>query len=209
MRTTRVLVPALLGLAATFVAVPAHAHDVLLGSTPEPEQHLDEPPTEIELEFSAEPIDIGGGILVVDADGADRATGEPVYDGRTVSVEVDPDLPDGAYEARWRVVSSDGHPIEGSIPFTVGDAADAPTPPAGAPADPPDEADPGPDDAGTDAAAPTDGPSVPWRTVAVGLGGAALAGIAYLALTRRRRAAAGDQDPPPAPGEGSPTPERS
>jgi hypothetical protein len=34
-----------------------------------------------------------------------------------------PALDDGAYTLNWRVVSEDGHPISGSIGFTVGEAA--------------------------------------------------------------------------------------
>lgn len=30
-------------------------------------------------------------------------------------------LPDGSYRIKWKVVSSDGHPVEGVIPFQVGD----------------------------------------------------------------------------------------
>lgn len=31
-------------------------------------------------------------------------------------------MPDAGYQVRWQVVSEDGHPIAGVIPFTVGDA---------------------------------------------------------------------------------------
>jgi hypothetical protein len=29
-------------------------------------------------------------------------------------------MPEGSYQVRWRVVSSDGHPISGSFEFAVG-----------------------------------------------------------------------------------------
>ena len=37
-----------------------------------------------------------------------------------VTQDVKPDAPSGKYTVVWRVVSSDGHPIEGTFTFTAG-----------------------------------------------------------------------------------------
>lgn len=182
-------------LAATLVAFapPAQAHDSLISSTPADGDQLDSPPDEVVLSFSAEPIDVGGDIRVLGPDGTDVAVSEPEYSGREVSVEVDPDVPDGDFEIRWRIVSSDGHPIQGVIEFAVGatspddDATSAPS--AGSPTEPAGDADQ-PTDA--DQADDTDQPdeagsSVPWRSIAVAGGGALLAGLIYAAVLYLRR----------------------
>lgn len=103
------------------VAAPASAHDELVSSTPESGQRLTEAPSEIALTFSADVLGTGAAVIVADADGRDWAAAQPQLDGATVTVALQPDMPAAGYEVRWRVVSSDGHPIAGTIPFTVGD----------------------------------------------------------------------------------------
>lgn len=103
------------------VAAPASAHDELLSSTPETGQRLTEAPTQVTLTFSADVLDTGAAVIVADAAGHDWAAAEPVLDGPTVTVDLQPDMPAAGYEVRWRVVSSDGHPIAGTVSFTIGD----------------------------------------------------------------------------------------
>ncbi len=76
----------------------------------------------VSLEFSAELMDVGAFDHVADADGRDWTAAEATVEATTVSAPFAEELPVGGYEVRWRVVSSDGHPISGVIPFTVGDA---------------------------------------------------------------------------------------
>ncbi|MGF3053137.1 copper resistance CopC family protein [Microbacterium sp. YY-03] len=112
-------------LAALLVLMPttaALAHEELISSTPSAGQELETAPETIMLTFSAEVMTMGAAIIVVDADGTDWVLDEPVVDYSEVTAVLDASMPDGGYEARWRVVSSDGHPISGIIPFTVGDA---------------------------------------------------------------------------------------
>ena len=103
---------------------PAAAHAQLIGSTPAADEVLDTAPSEVELEFNEELIETGSTLLVIDSEGENRAAGDVVLDGRFVRAEVASDLPDGSYEIRWRVVSADGHPINGRIPFSVGAPGD-------------------------------------------------------------------------------------
>ena len=58
--------------------------------------------------------------------------GEPTVDATVVTAEILGDMPSADYEARWRVVSSDGHPIDGVVAFTL-DAPTAETPSATTP----------------------------------------------------------------------------
>lgn len=110
------LAGALLSLAATS---PAFAHDELIGSSPEAGQVLDAAPTEVVLDFSNDIIEAGTAVIVVDHHGEEIAVGDPVIAGPTVTASLPGDL-EGDYQVRWRAVSSDGHPIEGTIDFGVG-----------------------------------------------------------------------------------------
>ncbi|KQT97727.1 hypothetical protein ASG53_08020 [Sanguibacter sp. Leaf3] len=114
---------ALLALFVAVAAQPAAAHDQLLDSSPGEGEHLDVAPTEVTLRFSDEILAIGPAVIVADDAGTTWTVGDPVLDGPDVVTELADDVPDGSYEVRWRVVSSDGHPITGVIPFSVGDTA--------------------------------------------------------------------------------------
>lgn len=162
-------------------ATSASAHDQLIDSSPSVDQHLDAAPTQIRLEYSAEIMDVGAAVILADAAGTDWTSGDPVLDGPTVTVPVDPELPDGAYTVRWRVVSSDGHAISGSIPFQVGVVTASPAP----------ASTPTPTEASTAAGStttPRTESAFPWRTVGIAAAGAVLAGGLYaLVLVLRRR----------------------
>jgi methionine-rich copper-binding protein CopC len=106
-------------LAAGTAVAPASAHDELVSSTPAAGDALDSAPTELTLNYSDNILEVGIEVNVTDAAGTEYVAGEPVVDGATVTVALDADMPGGSYQADWRVVSSDGHPISGSIPFTV------------------------------------------------------------------------------------------
>ncbi|MDF2990442.1 MAG: uncharacterized protein K0S37_956 [Microbacterium sp.] len=157
--------------------VPASAHDDLLSSSPADGERLPSAPDEITLTFSADVLDVGSEVIVADADGGDWAVADPVVSSGTVTVPLAEGMPDAGYEVRWRVVSSDGHPISGVIPFTVGDAAPLERAPAsGSPA--------------ASSVPTSDGPGVP-RAVVIGALGAGIALVALLLVSLVRRAARG------------------
>ncbi|MFC7329089.1 copper resistance CopC family protein [Marinactinospora rubrisoli] len=163
---------------------PALAHDRLLSSTPEDGAELDAAPDEITLTFSGEIMEIGAAITVLDGRSTPVTEGEIVIDGPEAAQALAPDLADGGYAVRWRVVSGDGHPISGGFTFTVGNGVAAPPAPAAtpgatasAPASPP-----------AGAAAPGE-PAIPARTPVLAAAGAAAGLGLYLlvvALLRRR-----------------------
>lgn len=108
-----------LALAAGTAVAPASAHDELVSSTPAGGDALDTAPAELVLTYSDNILEVGIEMSVTDAAGTEYVADEPTVDGATVTVPLDADMPGGSYQADWRVVSSDGHPISGSIPFTV------------------------------------------------------------------------------------------
>ncbi len=200
-RGRRFLVASLAGatLAASLSlaqALPAAAHDELLGSTPATGDELAMAPADVSLRFSDAVLPLGAAIVVVDADGADWTASAVSLEGDTVRAELRGGMPDGRYEVRWRVVSSDGHPSPGLVPCTVGDAPAVSEPGDPLPADP-DAAAPAPTSAPAPAesaeASATDPRLDPTiRTLLLAAGGASAALLIWLAvhLSRRKRAGA-------------------
>lgn len=129
------LAVALLLILSVFMAPSANAHDVLISSNPEDGAEVDSL-TSFTLTFSDDPLDVNPIIAISGPDGQEKALDvTPVIDGRDVYVEFS-DLEPGTYEVSWRVVSSDGHPIEGEQSFTILPSADAePGPDAGTPSE--------------------------------------------------------------------------
>ncbi|WP_158231535.1 copper resistance CopC family protein [Microbacterium sediminis] len=109
----------LLSLAA---ASPAAAHDTLVSSDPAADSTVETLPTELTLAFSAELIDAGDNGTVVEVlspSQTDVTAGPAAVDGAIVTVPLGEAAEAGAYTVNWRVVSSDGHPTDGTFAFTV------------------------------------------------------------------------------------------
>jgi methionine-rich copper-binding protein CopC len=123
-----ILAALICGLLVLFCSPAALAHDRLKASSPAKDAEVTSL-DEIELEFSARvrmPF-----VILRNAQDRQVPIGEPAVEGKFVRAEVPAPLPAGTYVIAWRVVSSDGHPIEGEIPFTVeGEPSPDPTTPA-------------------------------------------------------------------------------
>ncbi|GAA1460361.1 copper resistance protein CopC [Nocardiopsis exhalans] len=104
---------------------PAFAHDVLIDSNPEDGAALDTVPEEVVLTFNNSPLAGGSGsaIVVTGPDGAENQEGELEFDGTDVSVGLSPLGEPGEYSIAYRVVSSDGHPIQDTLTFSVSEEA--------------------------------------------------------------------------------------
>ena len=125
-------------LAALIVgAAPARAHSDLLSSSPEAGATLAEAPGEISFTFTEELLDQGNAVTLTVVETDTRLElGAVKVRGDTVRVAWPDQSPAGAYRAAYRVVSADGHPINGSITFTIeqavggalgGDESESPT----------------------------------------------------------------------------------
>lgn len=178
-------------LALTAVAVfattaPASAHDQLISSTPGDGEQLATAPEDVVLTFSGNLIVLdsslsGAVVMVVDESGSDWVSGDLDVQANIVTAQLKPGMPIAGYQVRWQVISEDGHPISGVIPFTIGDAA--PLVMASS-------------DEGTSSGASSasgqiaDESSGPVRVLLIGAGGAAIAaaGYALYRFLRRPRA---------------------
>lgn len=202
-----------LATAAVFgIAAPASAHDALTGSEPASGATVSADLTQVTLQFSADLMADGAEAHVyqgadpkvaADAGATDWVSGAVAIDGPNLVVPLAEGLEPGTYSVSWRVVSSDGHPIDSStaeiITFTVAAAPEAiqtPTAEASpvptttsAPASPQvttpaSEATP---EATADAADSTEGlsPVVVWTLIGGGLVVVVL--IATIVLVSRRK----------------------
>lgn len=108
---------AMLGLPATPLAAPAAAHSELRRSVPAAGAVLDRAPERIELHFS-ERVQLTA-LRLRRADGTEIALPRrPIRPERTEVIALPP-LEPGEYRAEWRIISADGHPVGGVIPFRV------------------------------------------------------------------------------------------
>lgn len=114
-------------LAAGLVAgaLPASAHDALLTSVPADGQTVERAPEAVLLTFTEAPLETGAQVVVTGPDGAQLEVGELAFDAATagVSAALPTDVAGGTYTVAWHVVSSDGHPIEGSFSYSVPEPA--------------------------------------------------------------------------------------
>lgn len=108
-------------LAAALILFPslAFAHSELSGSTPAQGARLAAPPAEFVLRFN-EPVQVTS-LRLLDAAGqaqplhrAGDAT--PAREARATPAAP---LPPGALRLEWRAISADGHPIRGTLRFTL------------------------------------------------------------------------------------------
>lgn len=119
-------------LAAVFVLLThptASAHSELESSTPAAGEIVSEAPTEVTLIFSEDIDPQFAQIAVTGEDGDSVTSGEPVIDGARVdqSVRV---TSGGAYGISYRIVSADGHPVQGETSFVYAAPPRAPAPAA-------------------------------------------------------------------------------
>jgi len=129
----RRLVPFSLLTALLFLPTPwAQAHAELVSSTPVAGARLDALPAKIEVTFDGNLLTIGGSktnVLVVKGPQGQQIDAKNSHvSGATLSVDLNPETAIGQYEVSWRVVSSDGHPEEGSYRFNVGNVTASATP---------------------------------------------------------------------------------
>lgn len=119
---TAAFAAALLGAGlALATAGPAYAHDELVSSYPTAGSTLTGSPAEITLSFSGELMtDMQSAVAEVIAPNGDNiATDDPDVSTTSFTQHLAADPPDGIFTVRWKVVSSDGHPISGEYTYTV------------------------------------------------------------------------------------------
>ena len=110
-------------LLSLFFVAPASAHTSLVSSVPSSGAVLNEVPSEVRIKFNEELLLVDdknpNRIEVIDEDGQ-VVSGISVVEGPEIFTALDLSAePSGEYLVKYRVVSADGHPIEGEYQFTV------------------------------------------------------------------------------------------
>ena len=138
------------------LAGPASAHNVLIASDPTEGATLQQAPTTVRLTFDQPVQDFEPIVTVVGPDGQRYESGAPVVDSTVVTAAVGALPVAGAYVIAYRVVSADGHPVQGEVHFELAAAAVASSAAGVSPA-PASSAAPD----STPAGSATSGPAVP------------------------------------------------
>ncbi|WP_420122639.1 copper resistance CopC family protein [Nakamurella sp.] len=113
------LVAVLVLLATVGFALPAAAHASLVGSDPADGATLATAPARVTLTFDDALEDFGPVVTVTGPDGNQYQSGDAVVDGVTLSTAVQSLPAAGTYTVAYRVVSDDGHPVEGQLRFEL------------------------------------------------------------------------------------------
>lgn len=184
-------------------AVPAAAHSALTGVDPAEGSVLAQG-TVVTLTFNEDLIEVGTEIAVTDAAGVATAL-EPTRPSAPQVAVTMPALADGPVTLAWRVVSADGHPIEGTLAYTAQAAPSSPSAtPEPATVEPSETAQPSPTPspsesprasasatpmliASADEGAESGSGAVPWG-VWLGLALAVALGVVAAVVLRVRRA---------------------
>ena len=103
---------------------PAYAHTKLVSASPAAGSTVENWPTQITLEFDEELQNLGpekANFLVVNNSVGDQVSEtDEIIDGNKLTVTLSPNEIKGPVLVYYRVVSTDGHPVEGEYKFTYG-----------------------------------------------------------------------------------------
>jgi copper transport protein len=104
------------------IAGKASAHASLVFTDPRDGTVLAQAPKTVQLRFNESVT--AGAVNLIDATGKLRT--DAVVDARdeAINVALPADLPKGTQIVSYRVISADGHPVAGSITFSIGDPTD-------------------------------------------------------------------------------------
>jgi methionine-rich copper-binding protein CopC len=113
-------------IAVLLPAMPAAAHTSLRTGNPAPDALIATSPASVTLDFTSTIDPSFATIVVTDSESQRVPLGTLTVAGPRSSVPVAQPLPDGTYTVAYRVVSTDGHPIQGAYRFTIWSAATGP-----------------------------------------------------------------------------------
>nr|WP_238533085.1 copper resistance protein CopC [Bacillus methanolicus] len=104
-----------------------YAHAYIVKSVPMENQTISEPPSVVSIQFN-EFIQPGlYSLAVMDASG-NRVDLNNAHINKQnhaiLEAEIRENLPNGMYSMQWKIISSDGHPVQGVIPFRIGRAGE-------------------------------------------------------------------------------------
>lgn len=108
-------------------AAPASAHTMLVSTDPAQDAVLPTAPDRIRFTFNEAVAVVPNGVEVYDAEGVTVASSSTVS-GPDLDVRLEEEVGKGTLAVVWRVVGEDGHPVSGSLSFSVGAPSDTVAP---------------------------------------------------------------------------------
>jgi len=120
----RKLIVALSLVALAFLNTPmASAHGEIVSTFPEQYTNATPIPTQVWIQFDGNLQTLDGQAIntidVVDSTGLTVSYGDPVIDGGKISTKLSGQSAPGVFTVNYRIVSEDGHPVEGSYTFNA------------------------------------------------------------------------------------------
>ena len=108
----------------SFLMPPAFAHSELVSSNPGASANIQQLPEQIELEFNEELLNLGTGnsISIMSPSGEDLGMGETSTDGAKITRLLNTTSETGEFQVKYRVVSADGHVLNGKYTFNLNEA---------------------------------------------------------------------------------------
>jgi methionine-rich copper-binding protein CopC len=99
----------------------AYAHSSMIEQFPKGNATISDMPLEVKLTFDEELLDLGSGnfVTVKDPSGKEISTGPSVLLSSKISRNLTSSTMPGKYSVSYRVVSADGHVVEGTYQFTL------------------------------------------------------------------------------------------
>jgi methionine-rich copper-binding protein CopC len=124
---TRAVAALAVGVVVAFAASmlgagTAFAHNVLVHSDPANGATLSNGPARVTLTFDLPVQNVYSAVSVVGPDKLHYEAAASQVNGNSISADVSPLGPAGVYTVGYRIVSEDGHPVGGSITFTLSTA---------------------------------------------------------------------------------------
>lgn len=108
----------------TVLSIPsASAHGAVVSTFPEQFANATPIPTQVWVEFDGNLQTLDGQTIntieVVDSTGLAVSFGDPVIAGARITTKVSGQSAPGVFTVNYRIVSEDGHPVEGSYTFNA------------------------------------------------------------------------------------------
>ena len=115
----RLLAPVLALLLLTGFVRDASAHASLASAEPRDGAVVAQAPKKVELHFNESVT--AGAVNLIDATGKLRRDTIVDAKGEAIGITLPADLPNGTQIVSYRVISEDGHPVSGSVTFSIGE----------------------------------------------------------------------------------------
>lgn len=120
----RKLLLSLVITALTLLSSPvALAHGEIISTSPEQYTNAAPIPTQVWIQFDGNLQTLDGQAIntidVIDSTGLTVSFGDPVIEGGTITTKLSGQSAPGVFTVNYRIVSEDGHPVEGSYTFNA------------------------------------------------------------------------------------------